>query len=265
MKGTATQRYGWSSEPGRPDSEKTLEVFIREAAEAGYDGVEGFEEGIGEVAAEYGVRVAGAYAGVKCHEGFEQVDPEGETLALAQAVADLGGDYLVVNCDPKGAWDNRERKTEDELRRQGENLTRLAEQIAPLGLDLVMHNHAVSNDLHMDDLRSVTEFAGESVGVCLDTGWAQTSDDEPIARIRALGSRLRAVHLRNQFGEKPTEWLGEGDTDMAECIAALKDIGYEGWLTTEIYYRADTDLSASMVDNQTRTVALLRELWGEHA
>lgn len=262
MKRTATQRYGWSSEPGRPDEEKTLEVFIREAAEAGYDGVANYEEGIGEMAARYGVRVAGAYAGAKCHEGFEEVDPAGETIALAQAVAELGGDFLTVNCDPKGAWDNRERKTEDELKRQGENLTRLADQITPLGLDLVMHNHAVSNDLHLDDLRSVTEFAGDSVYFCLDTGWAQTSGDEPIARIRAMGARLRGVHLRNQFGEKPTEWLGEGDIDMAECIGALKEIGYDGWLTTEIYYRADTDLSASLVDNQTRTVTLLRELWG---
>jgi hypothetical protein len=105
----------------------------------------------------------------------------GEKIALAQALAEMGSDYLVVNCDMKGSWDNRERKTEDELRLQGENLTQLAEQIASLGLDLVVHNHAVSNDLHMDDLRSVTEFAGESVGVCLDTGWAQTSGDEPIS------------------------------------------------------------------------------------
>lgn len=263
MKGTATGRYGWSSEPNRPAEEKTMEVFLREAAQAGYDAVENVGEDIGAVAPRFGLKVCGGYVGAPAHLPWHDVDPDGEVMAAAQELAAAGAEYLNINCNPKGAWDNRERKTEDELKLQGDNLTKLAEQIAPLELELVMHNHANSYDLHVDDLRSVTEFAGESVGVCLDTGWSLTSGDEPVARIRALGPRLRALHLRNQWGEKPTEWLGEGDTDMAECIAALKEIGYDGWLTTEIYYRADTDLSASLVDNQTRTVAMLRELWGE--
>jgi sugar phosphate isomerase/epimerase len=126
-----------------------------------------------------------------------------------------------------------------------------------------MHNHANSRDLHLDDLRSVTEFAGDQVGVLLDTGWALTSEDEPVARIRSLGPRLRALHLRNQIGERPTEWIGEGDIDMADCIRTLKEMGYAGWLTTEIYYRADTDLTRSLVENQARTVELLRKLWAE--
>ena len=263
MKGTATGLYGWMSEPGRPEEMKTLEVVLGEVAEAGYDGVERVGQNVGELAERLGLAVIGGYVGAPMHLSRDQVDPDGAIMDSARELAEMGAGHLTVNCDPKGAWDRRERKTEDELKRQGENLTWLAEAIAPLGLELVMHNHANSNDLHLDDLRSVTEFAGEQVGVCLDTGWALTSGDDPVARIRALGPRLRALHLRNQFGEKPTEWLGEGDIDMAECITALKEVGYDGWLTTEIYYRADTDLTMSLVENSARTVALLRELWGE--
>jgi len=265
MKGTATGLYGWTSEPGRPPEKKTLEAMLGEVAEAGYDGVENWTEGIAEVAAGLGLQVIGGYVGAPMHLAWQDVDPEGQVMDTARGLAEIGAEYLNVNCNPKGAWNHRERKTEDELKLQGENLTRLAEEIAPLGLGLVMHNHANRNDLHLDDLRAVTDFAGPAVGVCLDTGWALTSEDEPVARIRALGPRLTALHLRNQFGERPTEWLGEGDTDMAECIAALKEIGYDGWLTTEIYYRADTSLTRSMVENQTRTVQLLNELWGEDA
>lgn len=262
MKGTATGLYGWTSEPGRPPEKKTLEVMLAEVAQAGYDGVEHEAEGVGELAQRYGLKVIGGYVGAPLHLPWEEVDSEGQVMATARRLAALGAEYLNVNCNPKGSWSDRQRKSEDELKLQGENLTRLAEAIAPLGLELVMHNHADRNDLHLDDLRAVTEFAGDQVGVCLDTGWCLTSGDDPVARIRELGPRLRALHLRNQFGDRPTQWLGEGDIDMAKCLAALKQIGYQGWLTTEIYYRADTHLTRSLVENQRRSVALLRELWG---
>ncbi len=263
MKGIATQRYSWSSEPGRPAEEKTLDMFLSEAAEAGYDGVEAMDSDMAGGLQRFGLRLSGAYVGVAAHLAWDEMDASGEAMDTARTIAELGGDYIAVNCNPKGVWDDRERKTDDELKVQGENLTRLADQIAPLGIDVVMHNHADRNDLHVDDLRSVTEYADDSVGILFDTGWSLTSADEPVGRLRELGSRVRAVHLRNQFGEAPTEWMGEGEMDVADCLAALKEFGYDGWLTTEIYYRADTNLTQSLVQNQTRTVALLRELWGE--
>ena len=262
MKGIATQRYSWSSELGRPAEEKTLDTFLHEAAQVGYEGVEAYEEGIGELLNTYGLKLAGAYAGVDGQLPWDEMMADGQAMATARAIAELGADYLAVNCNPKGAWNDRQRKTEDELKLQGENLGRLAAEVAPLGLSVVMHNHANRNDLHLDDIRSVTEYAPDGVGIMLDTGWALTSGDDPLARLRELGSRVRAVHLRNQFGDRPTEWLGEGEMDMAECIATLKQLGYNGWLTTEIYYRPDTVLTRSHLDNQRRNVELLRQLWG---
>ena len=67
MKGIATQRYSWSSEPGRPAEEKTLDTFLREAAQVGYQGVEAYEEGISSLLCTYELKLAGAYAGVDAH------------------------------------------------------------------------------------------------------------------------------------------------------------------------------------------------------
>ncbi|NUP98994.1 MAG: sugar phosphate isomerase/epimerase [Armatimonadetes bacterium] len=261
MQGIATVRFTWSSEAGRPEAEKSWEVFLAEAAAAGCDGVECHGPELAEMGPRYGLRCAGTYVGIRAHESWEALDAEQAVLPAAREAAALGGSYLAVNCDPKGGWAQREVKNEDELKRQGANLSRLAEAVAPLGLSLAMHNHANRLDLHLGDLRSVTEYATEQVGICLDTGWALTSADDPLERLRQLGSRVTAVHLRNQRGEVPTEWLGEGDLDLAALVAQLRAQGYHGWLTTELWHRPDVPRTRSLADNQQRSNALLREAW----
>jgi len=283
MKGCAANKFAWSSEAKRPQAEKTLDNFLKEAAEAGYDAIEFVGEGVAEGVKRYGLKVCGTYVGGPLHKAWSELDAEQKLLAPARELARrtssragssatkllaparelarLGGDYLAVNSDPKGSWGKRERKTEDDLKRQRENLSRLAKEVKPLGLRVILHNHANTNPLHLDDLKSVTEYADASVGVCLDTGWAITSGDDPVARARALGRRLSGLHLRNQRGEVPVEWLGEGDMDLAAFIRVLKENGYAGWLTTELWHRPDVKVTRSLMEDQRRSVELLRKLW----
>ncbi len=263
MLGIAAAPYGWSSEPDRPAAEKTLETYVAEAAASGCDGVETIAEGVEPWLARYGVRVSGAYVSAPFHLPWDETGAAQRCLPAARELARLGGTFLLVNCDPKGSWGNRERKTAAELRQQGANLSHLAELVAPLGVRVAMHNHANTSPLHLDDLASVTDHADAAVGVCLDTGWAITSQDDPLARIRALGSRLTALHLRNQVGPQPVEWLGEGDLDLRETVRALHQVGYEGWLTTELYYPAGTVRTMSIVEDHRRSNDLLRRLWAE--
>jgi len=265
MKGIAANQWAWKSEANRPAEEKTLETFLSEAAQSGYDAVEYLDEGLGEAARRHGLSVCGAYASAPFHLSWDELNAELSLIGPARQVAELGGEYLSVNCDPKGRWNNRERKTKDELKRQGENMSRLAKEVEPLGVRILMHNHANHPDLHYDDLRSVTEYAAPSVGVCLDTGWALTSLDDPVGRARSLGDRLGGLHLRNQVGPVPTEWLGEGEMDVAAFIAVLKEIGYEHWLTTELWHRNDTAVTRSLLEDQEQTVELLRKLWNSSA
>jgi len=261
MKGIAANRWAWVSETGRDETEKTLDTFLREATKAGYEAVEAADAGLGRAAQTYGLEVCGTYASGPLHRPWAELDADSAFMAPARTVVELGGDYLVVNADPKGSWSQRERKSEDELKRQGENLSRLAHAVGEMGLRLLLHNHADSATLHLDDLRSVTEFSTPEVGVCLDTGWALVSEDDPVARVRSLGARLGGLHLRNHRGKVPTEWLGSGDMNVGAFVQALKDVGYSGWLTTELWHRADTAATISLVEAQQRTVSLLRRLW----
>ncbi|MBN1347271.1 MAG: sugar phosphate isomerase/epimerase [Phycisphaerae bacterium] len=53
--------------------------------------------------------------------------------------------------------------------------------------------------------------------------------------IRTLGPRISRIHLKDfkRAGYKWTDLL-EGDVNWPECIKALKEVGYDGWLTTEV-------------------------------
>ena len=262
MNGIAANQFAWSSEANRPDEEKTLENYVREVAEAGYDAVECTADGLAEIVKQHGLSVCGGYVGGPLHLPWDDIDVEEKFLKSARQLAELGGDYLNVNSDPKGSWGKRERKTVDDLKQQGDNLSRLAEEVRPLGLRVLLHNHANTNPLHLDDLKSVTDYADPSVGVCLDTGWALTSEDDPVDCARRLGKRLGGLHLRNHRGELPIEWLGEGDMDVQAFLAVLKKNGYDGWLTTELWHRDDVEVTRSLVEDQKLTVELLRKLWG---
>jgi len=121
---------------------------VKEAAEAGYDALECVADGLGDLAKRYGVTVCGGYVGGPFHLPWNPATAEEKLLKPARQLAALGGEFLTVNCDPKGTWAKRERKTEDELKQQGENLSRLARDVKLPGLCILMHNHANSNAIH---------------------------------------------------------------------------------------------------------------------
>lgn len=57
--------------------------------------------------------------------------------------------------------------------------------------------------------------------------------------IRTLGARIARVHLKDFQLDRPNgrfAWknLGEGDVDWPAVSAALADVGYRGYVTTEV-------------------------------
>lgn len=73
------------------------------------------------------------------------------------------------------------------------------------------------------------------VGVCVDTGWLGTQGVNAPGAIRTLGEKVRHVHIKDvkAVGSHDTCLLGEGVVNVAGCLAALKEIGYEGWYSWE--------------------------------
>jgi len=117
------------------------------------------------------------------------------------------------------------------------------ERLLPLATELkvVIGMEEVWNKFLLSPLemaRYVDEFASPYVKAYLDVG-NMLFYGFPQDWIRTLGKRIHRVHIKDfRFDRKNDriEWknIGEGDVDWVEVRKALGEVGYDGWVTTEI-------------------------------
>lgn len=257
-RGVATALYGWMERFARDGIEWDWTSLYRACAASGVDAVETDPtEPKRAILDELGLRVSASYIGMPLTPRFDDLGVDERVLPIARRLAAAGGDVLVLNADAAqgGAW---EPKTDAETARQGENLSRIADLVAPLGLRVALHNHADHYDGAARDLASVVEHADTSVGLCIDTAWALAAGHDPTAWAWDLAPRVYAVHLRNQSDGVPTSTLAEGDLDVAGFLAALGD--YDGWLTLELWHPDVMTPSVTMAEAVRESAELLRRI-----
>ena len=232
--GVATALYGWMERFARDGVEWDWDSLYGACAGAGVDAVETDPTPAKrEILDGLGLRVSASYIGMPLTPPFADLGVEERVLPVARRLAAAGGEVLVLNSDAPGGGASAP-KSGAEVARQGENLSRIAELVAPLGLRVALHNHADTYEGAAGDLASVVDHAHAGVGLCIDTGWALVAGHDPVAWAREFGSRVHAVHLRNQSGALPTDTLRDGDLDVPAFVAALGD--FEGWLTLELWH-----------------------------
>jgi sugar phosphate isomerase/epimerase len=85
------------------------------------------------------------------------------------------------------------------------------------------------------EIRDKVGGGSEFVGVCIDTGWLGTQNVSAPDTIRALGSLVRHVHVKDVRAPDGHETcrLGDGVVDLPGTFAALREMGYEGWYSWE--------------------------------
>ena len=90
------------------------------------------------------------------------------------------------------------------------------------------------------------------LGICLDTGhWTFGTGENPVDAVREFGDRIWHVHFKDatrrswpspaaRNGTASTSTghgvfceLGKGCVDFPGVLAALGDIGYDGWIVVE--------------------------------
>lgn len=131
-----------------------------------------------------------------------------------------------------------------------------AERVAPwLGIDVVNGGFSLSPDeatalcdkhrvrcnfenhpqKSVDEIRAPIGGGNEWLGVCVDIGWLGAQGVDAPDVIRELGLLVRHVHVKDvrDPGRHDTCMLGESVVDVAGCLRALHEIGYDGWLAWE--------------------------------
>ena len=113
----------------------------------------------------------------------------------------------------------------DVLRQAIDRFGAAADRAAERGIALGFHNHHWEWEVPFEEGSAWDVFWAEvddRVVAEVDTYWAQTAGQDPVAVLEALGPRARRVHLKDGscvLGE-PQVALGEGRVDVAACARA---------------------------------------------
>jgi inosose dehydratase len=239
--------------------------MMDEFVAAGYDATEwgpGMPEDPVELDAELrsrGLSMIGAFVGL----GFRDTDRYEAEMAKAMEIARrlhaTGGRYLIA----AEAGDDRRRSeaghvdpdaglTDEQWRNLASGLHDLADNIAPLGMKVVFHNHVGTYvETPTETARLLDETDPARVGWCLDIGHLAYGGGDSLAMLGAYGDRVAHIHLKDVDGDvlaraKADGWsfgealkafifppLGEGIARVPEVVAALLGRGYDGWFVLE--------------------------------
>jgi len=260
IRGFSTNMYGWTERWKMDGKTPNWEEIFYECALAGFDAVE--IDPTTEILAllqQNGLSVSASYVGLPLHLPFEQLNIEQKVLPFAERLAAANGTDLLLNADPLD-WKNRVPKSEDDFKIQGENLSRIAELVTPMGLKVSLHNHAADKHNAEGDLRSVVNYTSEKVGLCVDAGWAYVANCDPIEWIKKYPNKVFAFHLRNQNGNVPTEDLLEGDIDIKALLTDVAISDYQGWMALELWHPEATKPTRTMTEDTRRSIEFVKSI-----
>jgi inosose dehydratase len=234
-----------------------LETGMREASELGYHACETFthlalayEDRIDEfrdLLAGQGLRLSALYGGGRFSDPARAEEVIAYNTQVARFLAAMGVDRIVFG--PRGP---REGKTDLQgLRQMATTMTEAARHTADLGVLACVHPHLGTELQDRDELDAVMEMTDDRyVHFCPDTAHLAAAGMDVPEVIRTYGSRMRYMHLKDLTPADPDPAvfasrsgdealpifceLGLGTIDFAPIMAALEEVGYDGWLTVEI-------------------------------
>jgi len=240
----------------------------RKAAHMGYDGVELVSldldrvdvSAVRETLRDNGLEVAGLVTGAMyAVDRLCLMSPDKAIVAeamrrLRRFLEFAGEDGAVVDVGLlRGRLDGMSdpAAARDDLR---DRLLESAEHAERCGARVTIEpiNRFETDFIHsaQDGLEWVRKVGHPNFGVMLDTFHMNIEDASIERSIREVAACLWHIHI----GDSNRLAAGEGHFDFAGMIAALKEVGYDGFLSAEHLFREDPDAAAR------KTVEYLRSL-----
>jgi inosose dehydratase len=206
-----------------------------------------------------GLRLLGAFVGVAFRDPDQHDAEMAKALEIAAWLQQVGASYLIVadsgddrrraeggHVDPAGGLN------ETAWRSLAAGLHQLAREVAPLGLQLVFHNHVGTYVETPDEIARLLDHTDPAlVGWCLDCGHVAYGGGDTLELLQRYGNRVNYVHIKDVDRAvleraRAEQWhfhtalkhyifapLGQGSVGIPEVITALRDHGYDGWLVIE--------------------------------
>jgi D-psicose/D-tagatose/L-ribulose 3-epimerase len=197
-----------------------------------------------------------------------RVHMQGVVKAAAEAGAKIvaGPLYSAVGYLPG------RRRTPDEWKWAVEGHQSLGETLASHGVTLAIEPLNRFETFFLNTAADAAKLAGEinhpNIGILCDTFHANIEEKDIGAAYRTIGKHLKHVHTCENDRGIP----GSGHVEWPNVFQALRDVGYDGWLTIESFGFALPNLSAAAaiwrdIERSPELIAsegitFLRKSWG---
>ncbi|HMB61338.1 MAG TPA: myo-inosose-2 dehydratase [Xanthomonadales bacterium] len=241
----------------------SLQTCLREAAAAGYDGVElghKFPRDAAQLNPElepHGLKlVSGWYSGQLLQRS---ADEEINAMrAHAGLLRDMNCDVLIfaevtacIHSEATTRLSQRPRLRADQWPEFGRRLTEVARAAASEGLKLCFHHHMGTVVQSSEDIDALMQETGDEVYLLLDTGHALYAGADPVQLARQYANRIGHVHCKDirlpvlrQCRNRDSSFLaavldgvftvpGDGCVDYPSVFPPLVDKDYGGWFVVE--------------------------------
>lgn len=222
---------------------------IDDIAAAGYQGIEMFDGNLLDYEGRMaelrglldgaGVKLVAVYSG--CNFIFADILPEelARIERVADAAAEAGALHLVVGGGAKraaGILENDYRQLATAL----DQVKRIAEA---RGLTAHYHPHLSTIVETPEQVRQIFSLTG--IDFCPDTAHLAAAGADLPQMIHEYKDRISYIHLKG-LQREPFDFtpLDAGDVDTGAVLQALEEVGYEGWITTELDAWADPKAGA---------------------
>jgi sugar phosphate isomerase/epimerase len=186
---------------------------------------------------------------------YRQIRIDHTTRALTLA-RELGAPCITTEpggpVEPGGSW-------QAALKLFVEMIKPVAEHAEKEGVLLLVEPEP---GLLIEKVDQFLEFMGHvdspAIGMNFDVGHAYCVGDDPATSIPRVAKYVRHFHLEDIAPTRVHHHLipGEGAIDFAAALRAIRGIGYDGWVTIELYpYVEDPDQAARLALQRITEIA----------
>lgn len=214
-----------------------MDRALSDIAAAGYSGVELFDgnlldysaNDLRKLLADTGLTLVAAYSGGNFI--FDDILPEelARVSRAADRAAELGAPHLVIGGGAKRFDGIRDA----DYTKLGAALDQAKAIAEARGLRAHYHPHLSTIVEGPETVRHI--FGLTSIDFCPDTAHLAAAGGDPASLIREHADRISYVHLkglqREPFAFTP---LDRGDVPTADILAAMREIGFKGWVCAEL-------------------------------
>jgi len=157
------------------------------------------------------------------------------TLAVVRLAQGLGSPGISL--EPGGPLPGGMDRAEA-LRLYREGLEAVLPTAARLGVDLLVEPEPGLLIERPEEFEAfIADFPHPRLGLNFDIGHFYCVGVDPAEAARRLGPHIRHVHLEDIAPTREHRHLvpGRGAIDFPSVLAALRAVGYDGWITVELY------------------------------